>query len=267
MSGIRRALKRIVPAQRARPAGVAEPKKPAARPAGVDYEGSWGEYARQWRERYPGLAHVGDEWTGTQSGAATSLEEYMALIEDRYITPYIDQDDTVLEIGVGGGRTAVLLRAHAKRLICADIAADMLAATRARLGDDGVRYLKIDGIRLDGIEAGSVDIAFCFDTLVHIEPRDIYNYLTRIPTLMRGKRLCVLHHGNMLTERGWQRFLSEWDKNLMGKRHGRSFSVMTDSIMERFLTHLGYEVLLKDTESVPRDCVWVVRAPATTPDP
>ena len=48
----------------------------------------------------------------------------------------------------------------------------------------------------------------------------------------------------------------------MGRRHGRSFSVMTDSIMERFLDHLGYEVLLKDTETVPRDCVWVVKAPA-----
>jgi hypothetical protein len=36
---------------------------------------------------------------------------------------------------------------------------------------------------------------------------------------------------------------------------------MTNELMARFLDHLGYEVLIKDTESVPRDCVWVVRAP------
>jgi len=31
--------------------------------------------------------------------------------------------------------------------------------------------------------------------------------------------------------------------------------------LENFLVHLGYEVLLKDKTSVPRDCVWICRAP------
>jgi len=31
--------------------------------------------------------------------------------------------------------------------------------------------------------------------------------------------------------------------------------------MERFLSHLGYEILELDTTSIPRDCVWVARAP------
>ena len=41
---------------------------------------------------------------------------------------------------------------------------------------------------------------------------------------------------------------------------------MTHSIMEKFIDHLGYEVLLKDTETVPRDCVWVLRAPEAAPE-
>lgn len=258
-ASVRRALKRSLRQSVKRPAG--KPAQASA-PAGVDYEGAWNQYARQWRSRFPQLTHLGDEWDGSESGAANSLEEYVKLIEEWYITPYVEKTDTVLEIGVGGGRTAALLKDHCDKLICADIAADMLAATRARLGDDGVRYVKLDGIRLDGIDPQSVDVLFCFDTLVHIEPRDIYNYLTRIPPLMTGKRLCILHHGNMLSDRGWQRFLREWDKNLMGRRHGRSFSVMTDTIMQRFLDHLGYEVVLKDSKTIPRDCVWVVRAPA-----
>ena len=263
MGTIRRALQKVLPGRLTKSAnGTGTVPAPAPAP-GVDYEGAWNSYARQWRDRFPSLTHVGDEWTGRQSGAAATVTEYMQLIEDRFITPYVEPSDTVLEIGVGGGRTAVLLRAHSEQLICADIASDMLDATRARLGEDGVRYVKIDGVRLDGIPAHGVDVCFCFDTLVHIEPRDIFNYLTRIPPLMRGKRLVVLHHSNVLSERGWQRFLSEWDKGLMGRRHGRSFSVMTDSIMQRFLDHLGYEVLLKDTDSIPRDCVWVVRAPLT----
>jgi hypothetical protein len=96
--------------------------------------------------------------------------------------------------------------------------------------------------------------------MVHMEPRDIFNYLTQVPKLMRGRRVCVFHHGNTLSDLGWKRFLGEWDRNLMG-RSGGSFSVMTNDLMARFLDHLGYEALSKDTDSIPRDCVWTVKAP------
>jgi SAM-dependent methyltransferase len=236
-------------------------KRPVARILeSVDYEAAWDEYARVWQDRHPKLAHIGDEWTGEGAGAAKSLHDYEDLIESKFIIPHIDVSDDVLEIGVGGGRTAALLKKHCRDLVCADISAEMLVATRERLGDVGVSYVKLDGIRLSGVTARSVDVCFCFDTMVHIEPRDIFNYLTQIPALMRGKRLCVFHHTNTLSELGWERFLREWNQNLMG-RSGGSFSVMTDSLMERFLAHLGYDVLEKDDETVPRDCVWIARAP------
>jgi SAM-dependent methyltransferase len=226
----------------------------------VDYEGAWDDYARTWRTRYPRLAHLGDEWTGEHAGAAASGDEYRALIESRFIVPYIEPDDDVLEIGVGGGKTAALLSSHCRGLTCADISAEMLKATRERLGDDRVRYVKLDGIKLSGVRPGSIDVCFSFDTMVHMEPRDIFNYLTQIPGLMRGKRLCVFHHGNTLSELGWKRFMREWDKNLMG-RAGGSFSVMTIDLMAKFFDQLGYVVVLKDSETIPRDCVWVVRSP------
>lgn len=226
----------------------------------VNYENVWDQYARDWRIRNPGLAHIGDEWTGERAGAARTVEEYCVLIENRYISPHIQAGDRVLEIGVGGGKTAALLRKHCGAVVCADISAEMLKATRERLGDEGMHYVKLDGIRLSGIRAQSIDVCFCFDTMVHMEPRDIFNYLTQIPALMRGKRLCIFHHTNTLSKLGWERFLSEWDKNLMG-RSGGSFSVMTNDLMARFLEHLSYDVISKDTESIPRDCVWVVRAP------
>jgi SAM-dependent methyltransferase len=227
---------------------------------GIDYERSWDQYARDWRHLHRGLTYIGDEWTGKSAGAATSLAEYERLIEQRFIAPYVDETDTVLEIGVGGGKTANLLLNHAARLICADISAEMLAVTRARIGEDRARFVKLDGRSLTPIRRGSADVCFSFDTLVHIEPRDIFNYLTQIPSLLRGKRLCVFHHAEVLSPRGWERFLAEWKDNL-GKRHGGSFSVMTGSIMQRFLDHLGYEVVLEDSSAIPRDRVWVARAP------
>lgn len=235
--------------------------EPTKKP-GVDYEGAWDSYAKAWQSLHPGLKNLGDEWTGKGAGAAQSLSEYEALIESKFIQPYITPDDRVLEIGVGGGKTSQLLKKYCGELICADISSQMLQATRSRLGDDRISYIKLDGLTLNGIASESVDVCFCYDTMVHIEPRDIFNYLNLIPRVMRGQRLCVFHHTNILSDLGWQKFLSEWQNNLLGQRHGCAFSVMTNQIMEKFLHYLNYEVILQDTKSVPRDCVWICKAPA-----
>jgi len=227
----------------------------------VDYESAWDDYAKNWQSTSSEQVYRGDEWIGSAAGAASSLAEYESLIEQQFIAPYIQKHHQVLEIGVGGGKTAALLLNYCDRLVCADISKELLNATHKRLGDERVRYVKLDGLTLDGIAPQSLDVCFCYDTLVHIEPRDIFNYLTRIPALLKGDRLCIFHHTNLLSELGWQKFLQDWDKNLLGNRHGTAFSLMTDTIMERFLTHLNYEILRKDNESVPRDCVWICKAP------
>lgn len=236
-------------------------QKPIRNKPQIDYEGAWDNYIKDWKKTTQEFDHPGDEWFGKAAGAAQSLAEYENLIETKFIAPYIQSEQTVLEIGIGGGKTAALLLEYCQNLICADISTEMLRVTRDRLGEERVSYVKLDGLSLSGINPGSVDVCFCYDTMVHIEPRDIFNYLTQIPALMKGDRLCLFHHTNVLSELGWTKFLNDWDKNLLGRRHGTSFSVMTDAIMEKFLTHLNYEILLKDTESVPRDCVWICRAP------
>jgi len=229
--------------------------------SGIDYEAAWDGYASRWRAARPADGHLGDEWIGREAGAAETLADYLDLIDREFVRPYVAAGDTVLEIGVGGGRTAALLRARGAGLICADVSAEMLALTRARLGDDRVDYVKLDGMSLDGVADASADVCFCYDTLVHLEPRDIFNYLTLIPRVLRGRRLCVLHHADTLSERGFAKFLGDWRINLLGRRHGEAFSVMTPAIMRRFLDHLGYRILRQDGTTVPRDCVWVCEAP------
>lgn len=229
----------------------------------INYENAWEKYAQEWQKSYPELTHIGDEWIGKAAGAANTLAEYEKLIEEKFIIPYINEKHTVLEIGIGGGRTAALLLKYCQKLICADISNSMLNATRNRLEEEKISYVKLDGITLNGIEKKSVDVCFCYDTMVHLEPRDIFNYLTKIPQILRGQKLCIFHHTNTLSDLGWQRFLKDWDKNLMGKRNGTAHSVMTDTIMEKFLSHLNYQIIHKDTESVPRDCIWICLAPET----
>lgn len=233
----------------------------------VDYEAAWDGYAQRWRTAHPGLSHLGDEWIGREAGAAETLAAYVALIRERFVLPWIDPAETVLEIGVGGGRTAAILADHCRELICADVSAEMLELTRQRLAaapgrTERTRFVKLDGTSLAGIVGGAADVCFCYDTLVHVEPRDIFNYLTLLPRVLRGRRRCVLHHADTLSERGFAKFLGDWHHSIGGRRHGEAFSVMTPAIMRRFLDHLGYRVLLEDHDTVPRDCVWVCEAPA-----
>lgn len=236
------------------------------RSEGVDYEGTWDQRALAFKRRNPGLSHIGDQWAGVFAGVSGGVTEYAALIEERFIAPRLQPSDVVLEIGVGGGRTAELLLRHAGRLIAADVSRQMLRATRQRFAESAasegrLELVKLDGSTLDGIPDRAADVCFCFDTLVHMDPRDIFNYLTRIPAKLGGRRICILHHNDVLSDFGWQRFLFDWDRNLMGRRRGTPFSVISLEIMRRFLEHLGYTIDSVDTTTIPRDCVWVCTAP------
>jgi SAM-dependent methyltransferase len=227
---------------------------------GVDYECEWDVYAASIRQSRPGITHIGDEWDGRGMGVAADVD-YPRLIEERFIAPNVQPGETVLEIGVGGGRTGAMILRHADRLIEADISEQMLREARTRLGSDRAEYVKLDGRTLDPIADAAADVWICYDTMVHIEPRDIFNYLVRIPPKLRGRRRVLVHHTNTLSELGFGRYLREWDKCLMGNRARNTLSVMTPDLMERFLTHLGYEILTKDQSSLPRDCVWTATAP------
>lgn len=227
---------------------------------GVDYESEWDVYAVSVRRARPGLEHIGDEWDGRGMGVPPDVD-YPRMIEERFIAPNVQRGETVLEIGVGGGRTGEMILRHADRLIEADISDLMLREARARLGTERVSYIKLDGRTLDPIPDACADVWICYDTMVHIEPRDIFNYLARVPAKLRGRRRVLVHHTNTLSELGFRRYLREWDRCLMGERARNTLSIMTPDLMERFLTHLGYEILTRDEASLPRDCVWTATAP------
>ena len=56
-------------------------------------------------------------------------------------------------------------------------------------------------------------------------------------------------------------FIKQYKNNIAGNRSQWVFSVMTDQIMEQFLTSTGYTIIKKDTTMIPRDCVWICQAP------
>ena len=67
----------------------AKPAEPPPSGRRIDYEGDWDRFAEDWPDLHPDKKHIGDEWTGGGAGAARSLAEYVALIESRFIAPFV----------------------------------------------------------------------------------------------------------------------------------------------------------------------------------
>lgn len=139
----------------------------------------------------------GEEWTASEAWKASLIEHVLK--------PAIPAGGTVVEIGPGAGRWTEILHERAEQLILVDITDTTLDLCRERLGDPGdVNYLRNDGSSLRGIESGSVDAVWAYDTFVHIAPLDIDSYLEDIQRVLRPGGAATIHHSDRRHGTSWR---------------------------------------------------------------
>jgi SAM-dependent methyltransferase len=244
----------------------------------VNQEG-WDSYARSWdvarnQGQIPDLRsdhaahaqHLGDEWSlmeGTEfpyGVDARSVQSFAEYIEQRMLVPYLPprRDLTILEIGPGGGRITALLLPRARRLYAVDVSAAMLQRLQQRFdGDPRIAPLLTDGTNIAGIPAASLDAAVSFDAFVHFEPWEIFQYLEIVRALLREGGLGIVHFSDIETSIGFELFRSQVPAVVRRGVDFGTFSVMSKSIMARFLNELGFEIVVITNDVVPRDAVAV----------
>ena len=78
---------------------------------------------------------------------------------------------------------------------------------------------------------------------------------------MKSGGIGVIHYSNINSKQGWKKFQkSIRPPNLKNRRLAREFSVMTQEIMTKFLTDLGFEPQF--SKSIPaRDLITVFKNP------
>jgi SAM-dependent methyltransferase len=244
-------------------------------------QAGWDHYARKWDDarrkgEIPDLAvdraadaqHLGDEWSlmedtpfpyGVDSGTVRSFAEYL---DARMLTPFLpaDKDLSVVEIGPGGGRITALLLPRTRQLYAVDVSAAMLERVQRRFaGDSRIVPVLTDGTHIDGIPSGSLDAAVTFDAFVHLEPWEIFRYLEITRTLLRDGGIGIVHFSDVETPIGFRLFQSQVSDVVERGVDFATFSVMSKSIMQRFLEELGLEILTITNEIIPRDAVAVFR--------
>ena len=162
---------------------------------------TWSRYAREWDDRPDlnlGVSTLGEEW-----GGAEFAERIVADVAAPYLGPEVD----VLELGCGGGKFSAHLRKRSRRLTCADISADMLARTRAHVGEgDDVEFLQLNGRDFGGVPDASIDFVYSYDVLLHLQPQNVFSYLRDARRILRPGGIFMVHAINLAAPGGAYHF-------------------------------------------------------------
>jgi SAM-dependent methyltransferase len=105
---------------------------------------------------------------------------------------------SVLEIAPGYGRWTSYLLEECDRLIGVDITDHCVDVCRERFGGmREARFFVNDGASLSMVADASIDFAFSFDSLVHVEAPQIQSYLEELARTLTPGGAAFLHHSNL----------------------------------------------------------------------
>ncbi len=144
------------------------------------------EYDHNWSEE-------GDEWSEAWGG---SEAQWFASIYPRIHT--FLPAPRVLEIAPGFGRWTQFLKNYCEHLTVVDLTAACIAACKKKfLAESHIVYYVNDGKSLDMIPDSSLDFAFSFDSLVHVEADVIEAYLDQLARKLSDNGVGFIHHSNI----------------------------------------------------------------------
>ncbi len=149
------------------------------------------ENLHKWNEAY-GWQAGGEPWSTPWGGS--SAQWYGC------VYPRIHQflpAPTILEIAPGFGRWTEFLLSHCAALIGVDVAPKCIEACTQRFADHPeASFFTNDGNYLPMVEDSSVDFAFSFDSLVHVEIETLASYLAELARVLKPDAVAFLHHSN-----------------------------------------------------------------------
>jgi SAM-dependent methyltransferase len=152
---------------------------------------SIGENRERWTTYdWPG---GGDEWSQVWGGTRNL---WWATLYPR-LQDYLPAA-TVLEIAPGYGRFTQYLKDFCQRLVLVDLTERCIEACRQRFREArNVDSFVNDGRTLPMVADRSVDFAFSFDSLVHVEADALRSYLLELGRKLTPDGVGFFHHSNL----------------------------------------------------------------------
>ncbi len=134
----------------------------------------------------------GDAWSSPWGDA--SAQWYGSILPRvRHFLPV----QNILEIAPGFGRWTAFLLDYCDNLIGVDLAPKCVEACRERFADrKGTTFHTNDGQTLPMVASSSIDFAFSYDSLVHVESETLASYLSELARVLKPEGAAFLHHSN-----------------------------------------------------------------------
>src|SRR5581483_11867621 len=110
-----------------------------------------------------------------------------------WLRRFVEPGAVVLDVGCGIGRIERHLAPHVARLHAVDVSDEMLAAARRRTaGATNIAFHRTSATDLSPVATASVDLAFSFFVLQHLEHDDAFRALREIARVLKADGRAVL---------------------------------------------------------------------------
>jgi SAM-dependent methyltransferase len=150
------------------------------------------ENLKQWDQDYD-WRFAGEPWSRAWGSSGA---EWYGCIYPR-IRRFLPAS-AILEIAPGFGRWTEFLLGHCDTLIGIDLTPKCIDGCRQRFaGRLGASFETNDGHSMPMVSDSSIDFAFSFDSLVHVEAETLKGYLTELARVLRPDGVAFLHHSNL----------------------------------------------------------------------
>ena len=150
------------------------------------------ENQRKWSDH--NWEHRGHRWSPGGTSAGTEMMWW------RTMRPRLLRwlpTGTVLEIAPGYGRWTPYLLRESQRLVGVDLTQRCIDVCRCQFDHARAEFHVNDGASLPMVPSASIDFAFSFDSLVHVERPQIESYLRELARTLRPGGAAFLHHSNL----------------------------------------------------------------------
>jgi ubiquinone/menaquinone biosynthesis C-methylase UbiE len=147
----------------------------------------------RWDGAYAWSEGGGEEWSEAWGGADAQWHSTLLPRLRRFLPAH-----SILEIAPGYGRWTPYLLDHCERYAGVDLSAECVDACRRRFAEvDHAQFHVGDGRSLTSIDDASIEFAFSFDSLVHVEQDVIGAYLKELDRVLTADGVAFLHHSNL----------------------------------------------------------------------
>jgi hypothetical protein len=158
----------------------------------------------------------------------------LGFIRDRYVLPYVNEDQCAVEIGPGGGRWTRYLRGF-RKLYVVDYYPELLAEVRRNVKGPNLVFVRNNGTDFPGIDDNYVDYLFSFGTFVHLDAHIVEAYLSNMRRILKAEANVVIHYS---------------DKTKIMAQINDGFAENTPEKMRSMVLNAGYKICEEDLTSM-----------------